>query len=79
MMFSISIPVKSRVITFKGEMICEEIPSVVLLFFTFPAELSLGEVLAATSRLDGFCLLVTGFFIEAEVGFAKEKEVEAGP
>jgi hypothetical protein len=75
-MFSMSIPVKSRVITFRGEMICEDIPADDLLFFVFSEGLLLDVVLGATPRLDGFGLLATGFFIEARVVFAKK--VEAG-
>ena len=76
MMFSILDPVKSRVMTFRGEMICEDISAVVLLFFVGSEQLLLDGELVATPRLDGFCLLVAGFFIEAKTGFAKR--VDAG-
>ena len=67
-MFSMLVPVKVPVMTFRGEMICEDILAVVALFF------SGSEGLVGTPRLDDFCLLVAGFFIEAKKGFAKRVE-----
>ncbi len=73
-MFSMLVPMKSRLMTFRGDMICEDIPAVVLLFFAGLEELFLDGELVATPRLDGFCLLIAGFFIEAKTGFAKRVE-----
>ena len=52
-------------------MICEDISAVVLFFFKGSEALLLDGELVATPRLDGFCFLVAGFFIEAKTGFAK--------
>jgi len=57
-------------------MICEDISSFVLLFFVNSEDLVLDGEWVALPRLDGFCFLVAGFFIETNISLAKR--VEAG-
>lgn len=75
-MFSMLMPMKSRETTFRGEIICEDTSEVVLIFFVGFEGLSLEDGLVMTPGLDGFCLLVAGFFIEAKTGFVKRVESE---
>ena len=55
-------------------MICEDMPVVVLLFVVDSKGLVSGGESAAIPRLDDFCLLVAGFFIETKTGLAKRVE-----
>ena len=55
-------------------MICEDISPFVLLLFVDSEELVLDRQWVAMPRLDGFCFLVAGFFIEANINLAKRVE-----
>ena len=59
----------------RGEMICADISAFVLLFFTDSEGWVLDRKWIDPSRLDDFCLLVAGFFIEAKTSFAKRVEL----
>ena len=62
-------PTKSRVITFRGEIICDDISGVVIFSFVVFEGLLSDEGLVIISFLTGSCFLVVGFFIQAKVCF----------
>ncbi len=66
MIFSILVSMKSRLITFKGEIICEELSTVALSFKSDFVSLLLEGEWPVVLLLDDLGLLVAGFFIESK-------------